>query len=335
MIDVAVIGAGPAGAACALALKKQKIPVLLLGPNSKHPANTLELLSGRALDALLKIGLYDAVTYPATPCAGITSSWGGRYRHEQPAMLNPHGGGWIVDRSVLDPTLRAHAVAAGVEYRAVIVRSLARVAGGWLIHTADEKIHCRRVILATGRRSKLPSQCGLQWVALHQLVAITAWVGFQDLNLSNELWVDDAEQGWWWALGRDSGVSIGYCTDADLLRSCGDKIDITWQRLLRESRCRSLKPEHPRIRLALTGYTSCWGDETLNVIGDAALAVDPLSGHGLTLAFLTSWQAVSDPFGYAMWIEETRRKYAEREREIYASAQRSGAFWERRGGPNS
>jgi hypothetical protein len=100
----------------------------------------------------------------------------------------------------------------------------------------------------------------------------------------------------------------------------GITADMRWPKILSK----------PRLRL---GFTGCLDQELpsgLQVIGDAALAVDPLSGHGLRLAFESVRNAIEVPESYQEWISSAWQEHEAEERRVYSSAGISGPFWQRR-----
>jgi flavin-dependent dehydrogenase len=271
----------------------------------------LELLSGRAHESLRQLSLLEAVTRDVPTCGGVISRWGAATT-ERPALLDPDGGGWIVDRAIVDAAVLDAAVKAGVHWRATISRNVRPAGAGWRVAAADAWHRCERVVLATGRASNLALRCGLRRPCTSRLVAVVGWVAEPIDRLGDRLYVADAEDGWSYALGCDRGTSMGFCTDLDLLPGPANYA------------------HGVRRRPAFTGAVIGEPPAEMQVVGDAALAVDPLSGHGLALAFEGSLRAARDPGGYPEWLARITESHAIQEQGVYAAAGRTGEFWRRR-----
>ncbi|MEU4446186.1 FAD-dependent oxidoreductase [Actinosynnema sp. NPDC050801] len=312
--DVVVVGAGPAGACHALAAARAGASVLLVGPPARHRRHTVELLTAGAHDAVAGLGV---VGLPARPCAGVLASWGGAVV-DKPALRTPGGAGWIVDRTALDPALVAAAVSAGCTWVPAKAQGVERDGGAWRVRVGGEWRRADRVVLATGRTARLP-RLGITREVTHRMTALTGWVDARLPGLGDRLHVTAAPGGWWYAIGCGAGTALGLCTDTDLLRTvdrfawAGHRVD-TWH------------------RSATTARTTGPAPPGVAVIGDAALAADPLSGQGLALAVEGAVLAADDPTGYPDWLARATAAHAAGARAVYSAAGLDGPFWRRRAG---
>jgi flavin-dependent dehydrogenase len=331
--DVCVVGAGPAGAAAAIALARTGARVLLIGSAKAPPAGTLELLSGHARHSLDTLGLTGTVVARAPVCAATISRWGGADFAERAGILDPAGPGWVVDRHWLNPVFLAASRAAGVRHLPAQVTGAVRDGLGWTLHCADgaavQLITTPRVIVASGRTGRVAARFGLSRTTGHRMVAMTAWLPGDPLRLGHRLLVDHGPGGWWYALGDTRGTSVVHCTDADLLRPG------TWRDAARDvGWAATLRPAHrPALRAAPTGRAVAATGPGVTLAGDAALAVDPLSGRGLTLALETALAAARDERGYGDWLAERTRAHARQARAVYGMAGETRDFWRRRAVP--
>ncbi|GAA4757355.1 hypothetical protein GCM10023350_48690 [Nocardioides endophyticus] len=279
-----VLGDGPAGCAAACALRLASHDVVLAGRGRVHPPGTLELLSGRAASALVTLGLYDAVVSRALPCHMIVSRWGTASYDERPSLLEPFGHGWIVDRHWLDPLLRALARAAGA------------VPGSGV-----------PTVIATGQNA------AGEWRPLGpDRVTLTAVVPSRE-ELRGHLLVESATTGWWSAL--DDGVRCAFSWTVPAGPGRAELI-ASWRRALAvgpsvlpadlDHRELTLRPSRSRLTTNLGPAR----------VGDAALSVDPLSGHGLTLALEGAVRCL-DP-DHAVWLRGQAEEHADSARLTYA-----------------
>ena len=111
MVDVAVAGGGPAGAACALALARAGLRVTLI-ERAAFPRRKIcgEYLNGGAVAALDRLGLAAAVREHATGLRGVRL-----VPPRAPAVELPFGHGALAcERATLDALVLGAAVAAGV-----------------------------------------------------------------------------------------------------------------------------------------------------------------------------------------------------------------------------
>lgn len=327
--DTLVVGAGPAGTAHAIACARMGASVVLAGPESRHAPYTLELVSGRSREALERLGLFEEVLRRATPCAGIFASWSFDDRIvDKPAALDPLGPDLIVDRSTLDSALVDHAASLGVTVAQSSVKAVEREDSGWRVLAGGAWHRCDRVVLATGRASSFPARCGIARRVNRHLVAAVGCLDRGMSGLVDRLCVDATSEGWWYALGLSDQTAIGFVTDTLQIRAApGSAIDFAVQRL----EWPLASAGRPHFRLAYTAETTDPFPEGMTAVGDAALAVDPLSGHGLALAFESAWMAASEPNRYPEWLADQSVHHANAEGAVYASAGRSEPFWLRRG----
>jgi 2-polyprenyl-6-methoxyphenol hydroxylase-like FAD-dependent oxidoreductase len=340
-VDVVIVGAGPAGAAHTLAVLRAGGDALLVGPPPRHRARTLELLSGRARHALAELGLLDTVTTAATPCAGVVSRWDGPVALSRPALLDPYGGGWIVDRARLDADLLTAVADAGGRWTPHRVEAAEPVPGGWQVRLADRWQRCTRLVVATGRTGRFAARCGIHRTTAHRLVAAVGWLPVPLSGLGDRLSVAALPDGWWYWLGRGAGTALGFCTDVDLLPPGPDRLAAVWAgataaldlprlRWPEQGWSAAARQVRPWLRDGRTGAVTGAVPSGISVLGDAAVAVDPLSGHGLALAFESAWRAAADPAGYPRWLAAVTAAHLGQQRAVYTAAGQAGEFWRRR-----
>lgn len=153
MIDVAVIGAGPAGCAAAVALAEGGREVVLLDRHAwARECVCGEFLGADAARALARLGL-DPAALGALPLKRLRLGAG---RLEAGVAL-PFAA-WSLPRRDLDGALRAQAVAAGVEMRGgAAVQAVDFQHGAWRLRCGGQggadQVQARLVVLATGKHA--------------------------------------------------------------------------------------------------------------------------------------------------------------------------------------
>lgn len=287
--DVAVVGAGPAGAFAAFELARAGASVVLVDPGGTRPR--LEGLGARVADLLRLKGLEGALSAATAPVTRQVR-WAGLAERANSERL--------VRRERFDPFLRAAADAAGA--RRVRAR-LARVdradpADGVALSLSDgSRLRARLMIEARGRQA--PARAAVRGPRTLSIAGLASRAG--DALPSAE--VVATPEGWLWAashpeLGRWLQISV----DADSLTGAG-----TAALTERISRFLS-QPEFADGAIAAldvdafadglfarhAGCSLAAGTLAPPVlpIGDASVALDPLSGHGLFWALSSALAAV-------------------------------------------
>jgi menaquinone-9 beta-reductase len=276
--DVLIVGAGPAGSVTARRLAAAGIRVALIGGRTLAGS---EGLSQRSVDLLaeegVEVGAADGITGPHAR-RGIWA--GGR---------TVAGSEWLVERGALAATLRRSALAAGADVHHDIVNRLDSQDGLWRAGLRDGgSLLAPITIDARGRRGA--ERRGPLLLSLGQRFRFSSAHAAERYEGTH---IEAMDDGWcWWAVrGQELWVQI-----VRQARSvtAGSKHPATWlaaaaaqscalSRLLDEvTPCGAAvaRPAHARLahaRLKLPGD----GTITRWEVGDAALALDPLSGQGI------------------------------------------------------
>jgi flavin-dependent dehydrogenase len=285
-MDLAVIGAGPAGAAAAAAAAGRGLEVVLIGP--RPPA-------GRGLQSVPPEGvaalehLVPGNIVPRAWFSGIQTPYG--FRPFAPAP-NGLGLGAHLDRDALDDALRRSAVRAGAQWldrAAVAVRP--QDCGFTVSYTGGGECYARRIVLAAGRRRNLARALGMRSRVLSPpLLVATGQRPLHERRLSVALFLPQPD-GWLWIapLGDGSAVWTSAARAgtpaADRLARAGHVSAATWLISI---------PASGRGWLAA---------------GDAVCALDPSWGRGLLFA-LTSGEAAGLVSAQAVMEEDVARQQA-------------------------
>ena len=293
--DVAVVGAGPAGAATARRLAKAGRSVVLLERSSHDAARVGETLAAWIQPALRSLGVWDRFTaLGSVPSWGTRSVWAAPVPDDRAHLFGTHGPGWHVDRRGFDRMLANAAADAGADLRTGwSVERCTPDASGWRIRSTDGRsVRARVLVDATGRRTGPGRSLGASRESFDRLVAVTGgWSGV-DVTAEQYLLVEAVDQGWWYTAPIPGGERVGMLlTDADLCRRLGLAEAAAWHAALLAARATAGRvggrPPRGRLRVHPAGSSRLvrHGDtRPWLAVGDAALAVDPLSGSGVVRA---------------------------------------------------
>jgi len=339
MTPILILGAGPAGAAVALGLRRLGYTVTLISEWRRFAA--LEGVSQRVLEALRGAGLNHALADATLPSQRQVS-WNGQ-RHAQNIEF-------LLDRPAFDRGVREDLRLAGVEViegRILNVQSSAEghrieLDGGHLL-TADFLVEARgRQAPASGKGLRGPETVSL----------LNRWQGTPGVTASA---VESLDDGWAWMARRDDGqcywqwtvdvASAGLPGKAQLLDHCRARRQASdFAQAFFAGSVESALQLHARSSTAILAPQVC-GDNWIRV-GDAAMAVDPLSGNGIFQSLSSALQApvvintlLRKPGRAALAqrfhrqrVEQLFLRFARIGRDFYADEQRwlDQPFWQAR-----
>jgi flavin-dependent dehydrogenase len=362
--DIAVIGAGPAGAATARWLAKAGCRVVLVEQSRFDELRIGESFAPGVQPILADLGVWPQfVALRPLPSYGTRSVWGSQHAEEHSHLISPWGCGWHVDRLAFDRMLAEAARMAGATVLCGTTLVQCKWSGDrWALELSNRsaaglneqisQLRANIVIDATGRVARLARWLGAQRVLLDRLIGIAAQFKEIDTARGGYVMVEATPDGWWYtAPVPDEGLMVMLMTDSDLCRRGSLASKPIW--------CNRLKStEATRARVA--GGTPLWGPRVFAAIsqrlrrpapctpwlavGDAALAVDPISGSGVVRALrsaragadaalaLFENQALHMIEAYEVDRDLEYRTYL-RERALYYGIEqrwRESAFWQRR-----
>jgi flavin-dependent dehydrogenase len=307
VVDVAIVGAGPAGTTLAARLARRGVEVVVLERSPRwHWRAGGVFTSPAAVDAVRRTGLpaatLDAVTRPI-PAMRLETPGGSVVRLTYGAdQGGPPAVGF--DRSGLDPALERLAVEAGAHVRrGVTVHdvSLARP-GAATLHLDGEAITARIVVGADGTRSTVARAAGVDRAArLLPRVGLT-W------HVEDRRPVADPPREARLVVGRDAyaglapvpgsrlniGIVLGPSWHAALAR---DGAATTVRRVLERIPVREDDPVHWADSPVCDRIAGAWplGVRVTRragpgwfLVGDAAGFLDPFTGEGLHRALIST-----------------------------------------------
>jgi flavin-dependent dehydrogenase len=352
-VEVAVVGGGVAGLAMALALRPRQTVVLHSRAGERSPPGGETLIA--AADRLLReLGFIERPDDTFASRLGAASVWRSDRLEHQDGFLDPKGAGWRLHRTKFEERLHELARSGGTAFASPMERIGRDVDGLWLLEDAGQTWRARFVVDATGRAAALARKLGVPRPAtvddlLCRAVRLppTANVG----GLEGFSLVEASPHGWWHRATEPNGaIVVAFFTDADLPVARSTRAPRGFlTELSRTTEARrgidigTASIERPLVHSARTQRLSCAIGDGWCAIGDAAIALDPLSSAGLFNALylaVRGARAVGNWLDgdatamsrYALDIESIWSAHLVKRRDAYGKVDRytNESFWRRR-----
>jgi flavin-dependent dehydrogenase len=293
--DVAVIGAGPAGSAAARRLALSGCRVALVERTRFEEPRVGESLPPAVQPLLVELGVWrDFMQLDPLASHGTRSVWGQPAPEVHSHMGSAWGCGWHVDRLAFDRMLAACAEQAGAMlFCGTSFKGCVDEGDAWLLRLSGGlALRVRVVIDATGRAARVATGLAAQRLLLDRLVGIAMQFDCVDTAREGYVQVETSGDGWWYTAPVPHGRMMAMImTDSDL---CGR------ERLASEPEWAARLTTAPATRERLSSANVLWGPRVFFAasqrlrrrdvarrwiaVGDAALAVDPISGSGVIRA---------------------------------------------------
>ncbi len=341
--DVCVIGGGPAGSSLAAQLSALGNRVVLV-EKAKFPRNHLgESLTPGVRALLHSIGAGEVLEKSgALPVKSVLVSWDGGTRERS----DPDGRGTLVDRGRFDELLLEHARAAGVHViQPAVSRHCTELAEGWRItvNRGAETIHINARFLADASGRAFATR-GRKCRTGARTTAYYAY--WQGSDLPRQPRIEAADDAWYWGVPIPDGT-YNTLVFADP-RTCTP--DSVQRRIARSSLLQGCQHVHLASLIQAADATpyideACVTDRSIRV-GDAALAIDPLSSSGVQKAIQTALSGAvvvntllrrQESRGaavdfYRSSVADASERHSRWAGEYYAAAAvtRSTRFWQQR-----
>jgi flavin-dependent dehydrogenase len=346
--DICIIGGGPAGCVLAARLAQFGLDVCLV-ERARFPRRHLgESLSPGVRPLLASIGAGPTIEQAGFPRVRKVSVHWAEARERE----DPDGQGLLVDRGHFDRRLLEHARGCGVRIvQPAAVGKLQRRADGWTVSVAAEgrvlELAARLVADATGRAGVLRRRhrrTGPPTLALHAY-----WSG---TGLPDQPRIEAGADAWFWGVPLPEGLynTLVFVDPRDLRARRGTLAE-KFHDLLARSSLLPAGADAKRIgRVQATDATPYLDDECVTEdsikVGDAALALDPISSSGVQKAIQSALagaavvntllqrphaRALAQRF-YRESLHESSRRHHAWAANHYAqvAARRAVRFWEER-----
>ncbi|KZL19902.1 ubiquinone biosynthesis hydroxylase family protein [Pseudovibrio axinellae] len=340
MFDLVIAGAGPAGAIAATLLHRGGFQVALVSPHIPHAAPSLkehariEGMSERVFKILSELDLPTEGVFPARQ---RSIYWGGL----ESRVNREH----LVDRTVFDQALQEKARSTGVSLVSGLVRTITKDQNELLLDDGSI-LKAGLVVEARGRRA--PSRTNS--LRSHPTLAICGFTAPSMKETAQAASISALPSGWLWQASEPGlGTWSQLVVDATSLPPGQEGLESVWRETLAaaSSAAPTGPPEFPKdpvVRSCELRLTTPELDPQLLTIGDAAIAIDPLSGHGLFWAISSALmcpvlaRAVLDretglaKTFYRNRVQETFWRQARVGRDFYqlAHEEMKSVFWSNR-----
>ena len=339
-VDVIILGGGPAGTSAALGLARVGWSVLLLERSRSGAKRPGETLPPEVIFPLSELGLWNSFLNDGPcPSPGIVSFWGASTPSDNDFILNPLGPGWHIDRRRFDAMLSLAAKSGGAESLLhTRLTSWHRDSSGvWFLNGNAEghriDFQARVLIDATGRTSSCLHPLGGGRLIHDRLVGLVGFVqaaGGVDLRTL----VEAVPIGWWYSSPLPAELYIAaFMTDADLIPRGRVSQTTFWADQLSgapQTRARLGHAVEKTLVRVVGAHCSRMviisGDGWLSA-GDAASALDPLSGQGVYRALVSGLAAARAAGDYLQGNKEALNDYARQVSADFAADLKAGAAY--------
>lgn len=290
--DVTVIGGGPAGSVFATRMAHFGLEVCLI-ERARFPRPHLgESLSPGVMPLLSSMGsaeLVEAAGFPRV--RAVSTNWQG----QEAVRHDPREQGMLVDRGAFDTILLGHAASAGVGVlQPAQVRHLEPAAGGWRLRldgpAGAMDLHTRFLADASGRSARLGGRrraMGPRTIAIHGY-----WTG---KRLPSRPRIEAGEAAWYWGVPiPDGSYNTLVFVDGERFRAepAGSLEERLLALLAGSALMREVEGARLRGPVRAADATPYVVDDAATAsrirLGDAALALDPLSSSGVQKAIQTA-----------------------------------------------
>ena len=285
MIDVAVVGAGPAGLLAAAHLARSGLDVLLLEdhPRVGEPTHCTGIVSLETADLT---DIPDELVLGRLARARLVAPNGGEARHAWPAA----GSDAIlaIDRAAFDQGLARRAIDAGASLRTeTAVRDVQLAADGVDLRTGAGSVRARACVLACGVSYRFQRQLGLglpgQAIHTAQTEADATPGDVVELHFGRQV----APNGFAWTVpvvrGGRHRLKVGVMAMGD----AGAYLDAFLERPPLRARVQGEPAPIVRRLLPLRPIAKTYTDRVL-VVGDAGGFTKPTTGGGIFYSLLTA-----------------------------------------------
>lgn len=306
---MAVIGAGPAGCATALACQQafqaanEVVSIHVFDAASANTNQKIaigETLPPAAMTVLQQLSLRQLLKHERhIVCHGSCSVWGSEAPQYNDFMQEALGVGYHLDRNFFNQQLKQAVQQAGLtlhtQYRLASVESDHQAHQlSFKTPQGDETWNADFVVDASGISGSFARRFGVARNVLDQVISISAIVACtQQTKLSSFTLIEAAEYGWWYTARLPNNQMISsLCTDASEVKERQLNQQANWVNALLNTQfiVKHLDPKSLALidnlhqSFAPSAILSKVIGENWLAVGDAASSYDSISSAGITKA---------------------------------------------------
>jgi flavin-dependent dehydrogenase len=345
MLDVAVVGCGPAGCAAALTLRIRGVATTIIASPRPREKPT-ETAVPRLKQLLQSLGVGEALA-ACEPCYGIESSWGAPHPVLRPSILDPSGHAWFIHRDRFDASLVQLTDAAGAVRLEAEATSVTFADDRVIVSTTAGSVEAKNLVIAAGSPAWAARVTGQKPVTMDSLLCY--WARLAGPVASRLLHVESTQSGWWYVCTGEAATTVAcFLTDAESSRQLAPSKPDQWNALLQGTRLchqHALDAQAGQIHcipVSVAALPSRHGFRWV-AAGDAAIKLDPIGSSGIATALesgvmaahalLASQQrnhAAADRYG--RWGSGLLAEFLKRRTPLYAAEAEKYpvGFWARR-----
>lgn len=314
--DIAILGAGPGGAATALRLSYLGIPSVLID-KAEFPRDKIcgDAISGKVTTLLNRLDPQILHRFHQTSIQAEV--WGLRLfaPNGEPVDLpfpskpeNGYAPGYVskrldFDQFLIDEVGRREDIELQLGQE---VSRIDRIPDGWRLGSADEsfQLECRFLVVADGAHSRFSrTVAGLEKDSAHHAAALRAYYrnvgdlsaeGFIELHF-----IRDITPGYFWIFPLPNGLAnVGLGMRSDILAKKGLNLNKALRQIIEEHPTVSQRFKQAELIGKIQGFGLPLGSKTQSIsgdhyvlVGDAGHLIDPITGEGIGNAFYSGFIA--------------------------------------------
>jgi flavin-dependent dehydrogenase len=312
LLNVAIIGGGPAGCAAALTLLNQtSLKVGILESTNYSHFRIGESVSPSFLALLKYLKIDNEFSSDIQiPSNGIDTSWGSPNLQSRDFFFTGQGNGWNLDRRNFDKMLADKVKKRnGVIFNSVKFVKQEKEKSMWnlLVNKEDGssmQINADFVIDASGKNASFARSLGCKWNVLDYLVGIASVYEIVDTDEEQPYTLlESTPDGWWYStLIPGNRRIVVFMTDSDIAKKLERQKPENWENALKKTLHikKTIKNakliRNPTLFPAYSQIIQNTNNLQWIPAGDAAASFDPLSSIGIGHAIVSGIESARIAF---------------------------------------